>query len=528
MLKSIKIENLRSLKDTDYIELKPLNILLGANSSGKSTFLRSFPLLTQSVRKELRGPISWFDDSLVDFGDYNTAFNKYASADDRIKFSFRIESPYSNRRFYHSFPGDYIPPDIIRKLGVISFTMSLANDQKGTYIDELIIEDDYNKFSIHVNSRGDFLSFKFNGRDIETNDKWIWDFYTSSFFLPRMIPQKVSGNNMGGRFSYKQRERVYSIIRQYCSPRFKNNATLAGVISHWSPKDSVFLQYLQNQTLLKMLRKNVQAWTTEDDKFKEVFANISILFYTQILYTVDEEISNFFLRTSYIAPMRAEGSRYYRSQGLQVNDIDPYGKNLEEFIMSLSPKQRADYNSYVKRILNVKISVKSTANYNSLELESDGGSFNLTDVGFGYSQIIPIITKLWFSDYQKRRGERMFSRGRLRIYDTDLLTAIEQPELHLHPAYQAKIADVFMSLLNNISEQDDYYKLIVETHSPTIINRIGRRIREGKFKKEDVNIILFQKDSDNKNTIVRQTSYNDKGQIMNWPYGFFDPGDDNF
>lgn len=139
--------------------------------------------------------------------------------------------------------------------------------------------------------------------------------------------------------------------------------------------------------------------------------------------------------------MRAEGSRYYRSQGLQVNDIDPYGKNLEEFIMSLSPKQRADYNSYVKRILNVKISVKSTANYNSLELESDGGSFNLTDVGFGYSQIIPIITKLWFSDYQKRRGERMFSRGRLRIYDTDLLTAIEQPELHLHPAYQAKIAD---------------------------------------------------------------------------------------
>lgn len=119
MLKSIKIENLRSLKDTGYIELKPLNILLGANSSGKSTFLRSFPLLTQSVRKELRGPISWFDDSLVDFGDYNTAFNKYAEKDDTIKFSFCLKPPYQNRRFRYYYPSLYISPVTINTLGEI-------------------------------------------------------------------------------------------------------------------------------------------------------------------------------------------------------------------------------------------------------------------------------------------------------------------------------------------------------------------------------------------------------------------------
>lgn len=44
MVNSIKIENLRSLKDTEFVQLKKLNILLGTNSSGKSTFLRSFPL----------------------------------------------------------------------------------------------------------------------------------------------------------------------------------------------------------------------------------------------------------------------------------------------------------------------------------------------------------------------------------------------------------------------------------------------------------------------------------------------------
>lgn len=78
MITSVGIKNLRSLKQVEDIEIKPITILVGANSSGKSTFLRSFPLFTQSIMKPLRGSISWFDDSLVDFGDYDTALNRYA------------------------------------------------------------------------------------------------------------------------------------------------------------------------------------------------------------------------------------------------------------------------------------------------------------------------------------------------------------------------------------------------------------------------------------------------------------------
>lgn len=42
MITHVRIENFRSLKDTWWIQIKPVNILLGANSSGKSSFLRSF------------------------------------------------------------------------------------------------------------------------------------------------------------------------------------------------------------------------------------------------------------------------------------------------------------------------------------------------------------------------------------------------------------------------------------------------------------------------------------------------------
>ena len=46
---SIRVERLRCLADTGDIKIKPLTILLGQNSSGKSSFLRVFPLLKQSI-----------------------------------------------------------------------------------------------------------------------------------------------------------------------------------------------------------------------------------------------------------------------------------------------------------------------------------------------------------------------------------------------------------------------------------------------------------------------------------------------
>lgn len=101
MIDSVRIENLRSLRDTGFVKLKKLNILLGSNSSGKSTFLRSFPLLSQSIKKNLRGPISWFDDSMVDFGNYETALNFEASREkSKIAFSYLLKAPFFNYDFY--------------------------------------------------------------------------------------------------------------------------------------------------------------------------------------------------------------------------------------------------------------------------------------------------------------------------------------------------------------------------------------------------------------------------------------------
>ena len=58
-MKSIGIKNLRSLKNVEQIEIKPITILVGRNSSGKSTFLRIFPLLKQTLEAKTAEPILW-------------------------------------------------------------------------------------------------------------------------------------------------------------------------------------------------------------------------------------------------------------------------------------------------------------------------------------------------------------------------------------------------------------------------------------------------------------------------------------
>jgi len=84
MITEICIKNLQSIKDSGTISLCPIMFLLGANSSGKSTFLRSFPLFTQSVDKKLRGPIAWFDTSYIDYSDFKTAKNRFVRSTQAI------------------------------------------------------------------------------------------------------------------------------------------------------------------------------------------------------------------------------------------------------------------------------------------------------------------------------------------------------------------------------------------------------------------------------------------------------------
>lgn len=104
-----------------------------------------------------------------------------------------------------------------------------------------------------------------------------------------------------------------------------------------------------------------------------------------------------------------------------------------------------------------------------------------------------------------------------------LIFAIEQPELHLHPGLQAKLADVFIAAVELARENKIDLRLIIETHSEVIINRIGHRIANKELNSKDVNVVLFEKEPAALSTKVSFSDYDEDGFLTNWPIGFLEP-----
>jgi len=119
---------------------------------------------------------------------------------------------------------------------------------------------------------------------------------------------------------------------------------------------------------------------------------------------------------------------------------------------------------------------------------------NLADVGFGVSQVLPILVTLATAP----RGATVL---------------IEQPELHLHPDAQGQLADVLFQL-----SRERNLTLVLETHSEHILLRAQRRIAEGQLAADDVAPYFVDAGQ------VRRAAIDDLGRLDSeaMPGGFFE------
>jgi len=121
------------------------------------------------------------------------------------------------------------------------------------------------------------------------------------------------------------------------------------------------------------------------------------------------------------------------------------------------------------------------------------------DVGFGISQVLPIVVEA-------------LARQRSVI-------CVEQPEIHLHPALQAQLADL---LIESTAEEGRANQFLVETHSEHLVLRLQRRIREGSLSQDRVNVIYVDQ-AEGGNTRCSLLRLDKNGDFLDqWPNGFFD------
>lgn len=95
---------------------------------------------------------------------------------------------------------------------------------------------------------------------------------------------------------------------------------------------------------------------------------------------------------------------------------------------------------------------------------------NLTDVGYGVSQVLPVIAELLRAD-----APSMF--------------LLQQPEVHLHPSAQAALGSLFCTVAAQGKQ------LIVETHGDHLIDRVRMDVRDGTtgLKPESVSLLFFER-----------------------------------
>jgi predicted ATPase len=122
---------------------------------------------------------------------------------------------------------------------------------------------------------------------------------------------------------------------------------------------------------------------------------------------------------------------------------------------------------------------------------------DLVHVGTGVSQVLPLLVMCL-----------------LAPMDSTLI--IEQPELHLHPAVQTRLGDFFLAMALSGKQ------CLIETHSEYLINRL--RLRLALAQDDSLNALLktYFVEKIGLESSFREVLVNEYGAIKDWPEGFFD------
>ena len=202
-------------------------------------------------------------------------------------------------------------------------------------------------------------------------------------------------------------------------------------------------------------------------------------------------------------------------------EVESVGKSAENLLnlMYQNAKKRNSIkaiNDWLKKLeigYTLKISYNSEFSVLKLTLiDDDGLEVQLNDVGYGISQILPIVVQTVLSE--------------------NTFLTIEQPELHIHPRLQANLADLFIW---SASERNN--KFMIETHSEHLILRLQRRQRETNQENDNesnkshkngawegipksISISIVEKEHQSK---ISEIQINSKGNFTGqWPGGFFE------
>ena len=207
-------------------------------------------------------------------------------------------------------------------------------------------------------------------------------------------------------------------------------------------------------------------------------------------------------RVKSIAPIRTKPRRTYDDIS---DDFSPEGDHIPVLLARLLAKEEQD--STAQSLHNVLIEFgKESGLFRDIEprrlgkkqsspfqimVKIAGPANNLSDVGYGVSQSLPVVVESIIASKEQR-------------------LLLQQPEVHLHPRAQSALASFFAKLVATGNKQ-----FVLETHSDFIVDRIRQEVARGLLSPKDVILLFFSKEGPE--TTIYPIALDNKGNILNAP-----------
>lgn len=200
---------------------------------------------------------------------------------------------------------------------------------------------------------------------------------------------------------------------------------------------------------------------------------------------------------------------------LTIDDLDPdYTQIIETLEQKFTGGEPYDWDlfgelySALEKLKQNEAKLTEVQELNLVDMRSNT-IVSHRDVGIGVSQVLPVLVTSYASQNQ--------------------IVAIEQPEIHLHPALQADLGDVFIQSALGPGRN----RFLIETHSEHLLLRVMRRMRETSndelpegvppITPKDVCVLFVQPKGTS--SAVRHLELDEEGQFLDaWPGGFFEEG----
>ena len=459
VLSGIKLNNFRAFTEPTEVPLKQITLLFGQNSAGKSSIIKSLLLLQQSFsnRAQRRTQPFVFSGDSVDLGSFSSVISNHQT--DR-QFTMGVTVAGSTRP-----------------------NSSLVGDQ--SFSIEWTINKEQSKVAIQIELAGH--NFLFNS-DQKVSPYFVLDSGSIDEFIrlfdeddlltdaDPIIRDLVSGDGWRPCF------------------RFGVGGLLPGVLA--GVERGGQLRLLRDETLTSHF----------DDSNTITRPSRLQATWNQNMFRMRESLYRKMNALAYIGPLRQEPQRFGRYSPTDDSGVGSSGENMLSALFSDKQLVMRVNNFLAMMEMPYRIKIHQLESQETLgsvihmSLVNKHTNIELapTDVGVGYSQVLPLITQAALS----RRS----------------LVCVEQPELHLHPAMQARIADVFIEAAmggRNV-------QFLIETHSESLMLRFLRRIREGTLNPESIQVLYVDQDADGASHI-HELPISLSGEFLaDWPQGFFD------